>query len=293
MEKLPIHQLKVKANDIRQDIIEMLVEAKSGHSAGPLGMADVFASLYFNVMDHDPADPLWKGRDRLVLSCGHICPVLYATLAEAGYFPKGELMTLRKIDSRLQGHPHNLELPGIENTSGPLGQGVSQAIGMALAAKMDNLHHRIYCISSDGEQDEGQVWEALMFAGKNRLHNLTLIMDRNNIQIDGFTEDVMPLEPIRAKYESFGWHVIEIDGNNPRMVVEACMEAEAIYEKPTAIIAHTIPGMGVGYMENRYEWHGNPPGIQNVPGSPGKVDQAAEALRDLRTLRGRIESEHE
>ncbi|MDB4940006.1 MAG: tktB [Candidatus Doudnabacteria bacterium] len=293
MDKLNGSQLQLKANDIRQDIIEMLLEAKSGHSAGPLGMADVFASLYFNVLKHDPTDSKWEGRDRLVLSCGHICPVLYATLAESGYFPKEELKTLRKLDTRLLGHPHNLALPGIENSSGPLGQGLSQAIGMALALRMDHKSNRVYCICSDGEQNEGQIWEALMFAGKNRLNNLTVILDRNNIQIDGFTEDIMPLEPLKQKYEAFNFHVIEIDGHNTDAIINACMEAKAIYEKPTLIIAHTIPGKGVGFMEYDFRWHGTPPGISDVPGSPPKKEQAARALKDLRTLRGQIVGEHQ
>lgn len=282
-QKLSAKDIELKANDIRNDIISMLLEAKSGHTAGPLGMADVFAALYFNILKHNPADPTWAGRDRLVLSCGHICPVLYATLAESGYFPKEELMTLRKLGSRLQGHPHNLALPGIENTSGPLAQGISQAVGMAIAAKMDHAQHRIYCISSDGEQDEGQVWEALMLAGKHRLNNLTVILDRNNIQIDGYTEDVMPLEPLRAKYEAFNWHVIEIDGNNVQEVIDACNEAKAIFEKPVLIMAHTIPGKGVGFMEFNYEWHGTVP----------KAADAEKALAELRTLRGAIQSEHQ
>jgi transketolase len=282
-QKLSTKEIELKANDIRNDIISMLLEAKSGHTAGPLGMADVFAALYFNILKHNPADPTWAGRDRLVLSCGHICPVLYATLAESGYFPKEELMTLRKLGSRLQGHPHNLSLPGIENTSGPLAQGISQAVGMAIAAKMDHAQHRIYCISSDGEQDEGQVWEALMLAGKHRLNNLTLILDRNNIQIDGYTEDVMPLEPLRAKYEAFNWHVIEIDGNNVQEVINACNEAKAIFEKPVLIMAHTIPGKGVGFMEFNYEWHGTAP----------KSADAEKALAELRTMRGAIQSEHQ
>jgi|SRR5579872_985441 len=283
MQKLTIQELQLKANDIRQDIIEMLLEAKSGHSAGPLDMADVFTALYFSVLNHNPKDPKWQGRDRLVLSCGHICPVLYATLAEAGYFPKDELKTLRKLGSRLLGHPHNLALPGIENSSGPLGQGLSQAIGMALAARLNGQGHRIYCICSDGEQDEGQIWEALMFAGKNKLHNLTVILDRNNIQIDGYTEDVMPLEPLREKYQAFNWHVLEVDGNNVRAVIDACAEAKAIYEKPTMIIAHTVPGKGVQFMEYKYEWHGMPP----------NKEQEIEAIKELRSLRGAIKSEHD
>ncbi len=261
----------------------MLVQAGSGHSAGPLDMADIFAALYFEVLNHNPKEPEWEGRDRLVLSCGHIAPVLYASLAEAGYFAKKELATLRKLNSRLQGHPHNLVLPGIETTSGPLAQGSSQAAGMALALKMDHLHNRVYLIMSDGEQQEGQTWEAVMFAGKYRLNNLTAIMDRNNIQIDGYTEDIMPLENLKAKYEAFNWHVLEIDGHNIQAVINACQEAKAIYEKPTLIIAHTIAGKGVDFMEGDYKWHGNPP----------NKEQAKLALDELRTLRGKISSEHQ
>ena len=283
MQKLSTNEIRLKANDIRQDIIDMLLEAKSGHSAGPLGMSDIFAALYFNILKHDPKNPTWDGRDRLVLSCGHICPVLYATLANADYFPKSELKTLRKINSRLQGHPHNLALPGIENSSGPLAQGISQAIGMALAMRLNHQRNRVYCISSDGEQNEGQVWEAIMFAGKYRLNNLTIILDRNNIQIDGYTEEVMPLEPLKAKYEAFNWHVIEVDGHNIDQVIAAAHEAEAIYEKPTMIIAHTIPGKGVHFMEYDYTWHGMPP----------NKEQALEALKDLRSMRGQITGEHE
>ncbi len=282
--KLSINELKYKANDIRQDIVAMLVEAKSGHSAGPLGMADVFTALYFYVLEHDPEDPSWEGRDRVVLSCGHINPVLYATLAEAGYFSKDELKTLRKLGSILQGHPHNLTTPGIETSSGPLGQGSSQAVGMAYALMKDRKKsQRVYLVMSDGEQQEGQTWEAVMFAGKNKLHNLTAFIDRNNIQIDGYTEDIMPLEGLRAKYEAFNWHVLEVDGHNMQEIINACMEAKAIYEKPTVVIAHTIPGKGVGYMEYDYKWHGTPP----------NKEQAELALKELRTLRGQITSEHE
>ena len=275
--------LEEKANKIRQDIIEMLVEAGSGHSAGPLGMADIFTTLYFHSLRHDPKKPEWPDRDRLVLSNGHICPVLYVTLAHAGYFPKEELFTLRKLNSRLQGHPHRKALPGLETTSGPLGSGLSQSIGMALAARLDKKKYRMYCLMSDGEHDAGNTWEAVMFAGKNKLSNITAIMDRNNIQIDGFTENVMPLEPIRAKYEAFNWHVIEIDGHNIEQIVAALNEAQAIYEKPTMIIAHTIPGKGVSFMENDFLWHGKPP----------KKDEAEAALKELRTLEGQIKSEHE
>lgn len=269
-----LKHLQTQANHIRQEIIKMLVEAGSGHSAGPLGMADIFTALYFHILNHDPNHPDMPDRDRLVLSNGHICPVLYTTMAFAGYFPKSELATLRKLGSRLQGHPHREQLPGLETTSGPLGSGLSQACGMALAAKMDNAKWRVICLMSDGEHDEGNTWEAFMLAGKYKLHNLTAMVDRNNIQIDGKTEDVMPLEPLRQKYEAFGWHVIEIDGHNFDEIIAAFDQAKAIQEKPTMILAHTIPGKGVSFMENDYKWHGQPP----------NKEQAEEALKELKNL---------
>lgn len=283
-----LHEKKIRfleetANFIRRDIVKMLVEAGSGHSAGPLGMADIFTAFYFHILNHDPKKPEWPERDRLVVSNGHICPALYATLARAGYFPESELKTLRKLNSRLQGHPHRTSLPGLETTSGPLGSGLSQAIGMALAARLDGKKYRVYCITSDGEHQEGNTWEAVMFAGKHRLNNLTAILDRNNIQIDGFTEDIMPLEPLRAKYEAFNWHVLEIDGHNFEAIISAVAEAQAIYEKPTMIIAHTVPGRGVSFMEKDFTWHGKPP----------KAEEAKVALRELRTLGNRIKSEYE
>jgi len=275
--------LEEKANDIRKSIIEMLVEAKSGHTAGPLGMADVFTALYFHILKHDPKNPEWRERDRLVLSNGHICPVLYAAMAHAGYFPLEELMTLRKFGTRLQGHPHRTALPGIETTSGPLGSGLSQAVGMAMGFKMDGKKNQVYCLMSDAEQQCGQTWEAAMLAGKNKLDNLTGLIDRNNIQIDGMTEDIMPLEPLREKYEAFNWHVLEIDGHNFEEIVGAYEEARAIYEKPVLIIAHTIPGKGVPEIEFDYKWHGIPP----------KPDEAKRMLEELRTLGGKIQSEHQ
>ncbi len=283
-----LHEDKIKflgmtANQIRQDVINMLVEAGSGHSAGPLGMADVFTALYFHVLHHGPKNPNWPDRDRLVLSNGHICPVQYATLARVGYFDIEELKTLRKLNSRLQGHPHRGALPGVETTSGPLGSGLSQAAGFALAGKLDNKKYRVYALLSDGEHDEGNTWEAAMFIGKNKLNNITAIIDRNNIQIDGFTEDIMPLESLKEKYESFRWHVLEIDGHNIEQIVDACNEARAIFEKPTVIIAHTIPGKGVSFMEQDYLWHG----------IPLDKEQAKKALVELRTLGGQIKSEHE
>ncbi|OGE83576.1 MAG: transketolase [Candidatus Doudnabacteria bacterium RIFCSPLOWO2_01_FULL_44_21] len=289
-----IKQLEEKANEIREDIIKMLVCAKSGHSAGPLGMADVFTALYFGVLNYDPKNITKWDRDRFVLSCGHICPVWYATLAHAGFFPHAELATLRKLGTRLHGHPHNEVLPGSENSSGPLGQGLSQAAGMAyVGLKMKKEPWRVYCVMSDGEQQEGQIWEAAMFAGKNNLRNLTALIDRNNIQIDGYTEEVMPLEPFRAKWEAMNWTVLEVDGHNIREIIDACNKAKSIYENPTVIICHTIPGKGVDFMEYRYEWHGVPPDSGDITGSPKKGLQGHEALKELRTLGGRIRSEHE
>ncbi|MBI2012049.1 transketolase [Candidatus Daviesbacteria bacterium] len=288
-----LQKLEKIANDIREDIIEMLVAAGSGHSAGPLGMADIFSALYFNILKHDPKNPNWINRDRLILSNGHICPVRYAAMAHAGYLPISELKTLRKLGSRLQGHPHRTALPGVETTSGPLGSGLSQACGLALAGKMDQAKWRVICLMSDGEQDAGNTWEAVMLAAKYKLHNLTALIDRNNIQIDGFTEDVMPLEPLVDKYKAFGWHVLEIDGHNFQAIIDAFNEAKAIFEKPTVVIAHTIPGKGVSYMESDYKWHGSPPGISDMPGEPPKKEQVSIALKELRTLGGKIKSEHE
>lgn len=280
---MDVKQLELTANKIRQDVIEMLVTAGSGHSAGPLGMADVFTAFYFVILNHHPKDPDWPARDRLFLSNGHICPVRYVAMAHAGYFPREELRTLRKLGSRLQGHPERKRLPGVETTSGPLGSGLAQASGYAYAARMDKKSFRIYCICSDGEHDEGNHWEAAMFAGKYKLSNLTVVVDRNNIQIDGHTEEVMPLEPMVEKYKAFGWHVLEIDGHNFEEIIGAVGQAKAIFEKPTVIIAHTIPGKGVDFMENMPEWHGKPPDKK----------QAAKALAELRTLQGKIRSEHE
>jgi transketolase len=278
-----IQELELKANEIRQSIIAMLVEAGSGHTAGPLGMADIFTAMYFHVLHHDPKNPDMPNRDRVVLSNGHICPVRYAAMAHAGYFPVQELMTLRKLGTRLQGHPERERLPGLETTSGPLGSGLGQAAGMAYAARMDGAKWRTYCFMSDGEHDEGVLWESAMFAGKYRLHNLTGIVDRNNIQIDGMTEDVMPLESMRAKWESFNWHVIEVDGHNIESFVDAIEQAKAVYEKPTVIIAHTIPGKGIPEIEFDYKWHGIPP----------NAEQAKKFLTELRTLQGKIQSEHQ
>jgi transketolase len=281
-----IESLEMRANEIRKSIIQMLLAAGSGHTAGPLGMADIFTALYFHILKQDPKNPAWPERDRLVLSNGHICPVLYATMAHAGYFPVGELMTLRKFGSRLQGHPHREFLPMLETSSGPLGSGLSQAVGMALADRMEhgrNSDRYFYCLMSDGELDEGQSWEAAMLGGNQKLRNLIAILDRNNIQIDGFTDDVMQLEPLREKWEAFNWDVQEINGHNFREIVGSVERAKAGFEKPSMIIAHTIPGKGVKEFERDFHWHGKPP----------NKEEAAMALAELRTLGGKIRSEHE
>ncbi len=287
-----IKELELHAQDIRETIIEMLVAAGSGHTAGPLGMADIFAALYFEVLEHNPEHPEWEDRDRLILSNGHIVPVRYATMAHAGYFPIPETLTLRKFGSRLQGHPERERLPGMETTSGPLGSGLGQAAGIAYGLRMDGKKPRVYCCLSDGEHDSGNTWEAAMFAGANKLSNLTGIIDRNNIQINGMTEDIMPLENLRAKYEAFNWHVIEIDGHNMREFIDAVGQAKAVYERPTVIIAHTIPGKGIKEIEFDYRWHGSPPGKGPTDIIP--ADKQAEVfLKELRTLKGKIQSEHE
>lgn len=278
-----LQNLELKAEAIRETIISMLVAAGSGHTAGPMGMADIFTALYFDILNHDPKNPEWEERDRLILSNGHIVPVRYAAMAHSGYFPVAETFTLRKFGSRLQGHPERERLPGLETTSGPLGSGLGQAAGIAYGAKMDGKKFHIYCAMSDGEHDAGNIWESAMFAGANRLTNLTGIIDRNNIQINGMTEEVMPLEDLRGKYEAFGWHVLECDGNNIAAFIEVVNEAKAVTEKPTVIIARTVPGKGIKEIEYDYHWHGTPP----------NKEQAAKWLQELRTLKGKIESEHQ
>lgn len=289
-----IEKLEKQANDIRISIVEMLIEAGSGHTAGPLGMADIFTYLYFHALNHRPSEPNWSNRDRLILSNGHICPVLYATMAHVGYFPLEELKTLRKFGSRLQGHPHREFLEGIETSSGPLGSGLSQAIGMTLADRIEKGRSSdkfFYCLMSDGELNAGQNWEALMLAGKEKLHNLIAIVDRNGIQIDGFTSDVMPLEPLKDKFESFNWHVIETSGHDFRAIDEAVTQAKSVFNKPSIIIAHTIPGEGVDFIKRKFGWHGTPPG-KGLEDSFEKGRQGDEALRELRTLGGQINASH-
>lgn len=280
--KLSVTQIQQKANLMRQDMINMLCTAGSGHSAGSLGLTDIVASLYFNIMNIDPDNPTWEDRDIFMLSNGHTVPVQYAAMAESGFFEKDELLTLRKLGSRLQGHPERDRLPGLEHTSGPLGSGLSQAAGIAYSFQyLDDAKHRfVYVIMGDGELDEGNIWEAAMFAGKYKLSQLIAIIDRNNIQIDGNTEDVMPLEDLRGKWESFGWHVIEIDGHNIESIIDAVSMARAITNRPSVIIAHTIPGKGVDFMEYDYKWHGIAP----------NSEQAKEALKKLTTLDGKIQA---
>ncbi|MBU0625063.1 transketolase [Patescibacteria group bacterium] len=276
-----VWELNLQAVKIREDVIKMLLAAGSGHPAGSLGMADVFTAMYFHILHHDPKRPDWEDRDRLLLSNGHICPVRYAAMAHVGYFPKEELLTLRKLGSRLQGHPERMCLPGLESTSGPLGAGLSQGAGLAFSARMDGKKWRTYVVTSDGEHGAGLHWEAVLFAGKYRLHNLTNIIDRNNIQIDGTTEEVMPLEPLKEKYEAFNWHVIDIDGNDIRQIIEAVNEAEVITEKPTCIIAHNTPGQGVSFMENDHLWHGRAP----------NKEEADQALAELEKIATRLKSD--
>lgn len=278
-----ILQLEEIAIELRKCIITMLEEAGSGHSAGPLGLADILTVLYFSVLKHDPEEPAWEDRDLFMLSNGHCVPVQYAAMAESGYFHKTELKSLRKFGSRLQGHPERIKLPGLETTSGPLGSGLSQAIGMALGLRLQGSDRRVYVVMGDGELDEGNIWEAAMLGAKYQISNLIALIDRNNIQIDGPTEVVMPLEDLKAKWEAFGWHVIEVDGNNIEAVIDAYAMAKAIVEKPVVILAHTVPGMGVDFMEYDFRWHGKPP----------NHEEAIKALHELRTLGGKIKSEHQ
>lgn len=285
MSSMTVTQLDKKANEVRRDIVKMLEHAGSGHTAGPLGLADLMTALYFSIMNIDPGNPEMEDRDIFMLSNGHCVPVQYAVMAERGYFPKEELMTLRRLGSRLQGHPERTKLPGLENTSGPLGCGISQGAGYAYALQyLDHQRHRwVYVVTGDGELNEGNIWEAAMFAGKYKLSQLIVFIDRNNIQIDGPTESVMPLEDLHAKWQSFGWHVQEIDGHNIESIIDAVGMAKAIENRPSVIITHTIPGKHVDFMEYDYKWHGVPP----------NADQAREALHELRTMRGKVRGEHE
>ncbi|MFH1786082.1 MAG: transketolase [archaeon] len=267
-----VEELEIKAREIRRDIIGMLAEAGSGHPGGSLSIADILTVLYFHKMRHRPKEPKWQDRDRFVLSKGHGAPALYAVLAEAGYFPKDDLKTLRKLGSHLQGHPAQHKTPGVEASTGSLGTGLSQACGMALAGKLDKKDYRVYAVVGDGECDEGQIWEAAMSAAHYKLDNLCVFLDRNCIQLDGFTDKVMCLGDISAKWKAFGWNVVGIDGHDVRQIVKALDDAETVKGKPTMIVAKTVKGKGVSFMENKPEWHGVAP----------NKEQTAKALEDLK-----------
>lgn len=254
-----IKELQKIANDLRKKIIQMLAEAKSGHTAGSLGMTDIFTFLYFLALKHDPKNPEWKKRDRVILSNGHICPVLYASMAKSGYFPEEELFTLRKLGSRLQGHPHKEFMPWLETSSGPLGSGLSQAVGMAIADKIYDGHKTFYALLSDGELNEGNTWEAILLATKHKLNNLIIVIDRNHIQIGGNTEKVLPLEDLKDKFKAFNCFTNEIDGHNFREINNAIYQAKKNITGVSVVIAKTIPGKGVKEWENDYKWHGKAP----------------------------------
>ena len=260
---LPTGMLLQKAVKIRTDILEMVAEAKSGHPGGSLSAVEILVALFFYKMRHDPKRPKWADRDRFVLSKGHAAPALFATLAESGYFPSAELKTLRKLNSRLQGHP-DLKVPGVEFPGGSLGIGLSAAIGMALAGKIDHKDYRVYALLGDGEMDEGETWEAAMSAPKFKLDNLTAIVDRNGIQQDGLTEQIMPIEPLGYKWKAFNWHVLEVDGFDLRQIIEALDKAENMRNRPTVIIAHTVKGKGVSFMEWDPAYHGKAPDKETV-----------------------------
>ncbi len=274
MNPYTLEELNEMARQLRRDIIKMLMIAQSGHTGGPLGLSDIFSALYFNILRIDPSNPKWEGRDYFFLSAGHLCPVWYATLARRGYFPLAELATLRKNNTRLQGHPapaHTHGLPGIEIASGSLGQGLSIAIGCALGLRQSGKPNRVYVITGDGELDEGQMWEAAMTANHHKVDNLIAIVDRNNCQIDNFCDKVMELEPLADKWKAFGWHVLECDGNDTAMFLSTVHQAQQLKGRPVVILAHTAMGKGVSFMENDYKWHGIPP----------TIDQGKKALAEL------------
>jgi transketolase len=260
LDKATIDILKFKSREIRAGILRSLAEAGSGHTGGSLGLADLFTALYFHILNHKPEAPAWEGRDRLILSIGHVAPVLYTALAHAGYFPKEELSTLRKLGSRLQGHPgRDHGLPGLELSAGSLGQGLSVAAGMALSAKMDGKSWRVYTVHGDGEMQEGSIWEAAMSAAHYKLDNLIAYIDRNGLQIDGKTSDVMEIEPLGEKWKAFGWEVFHCDGHDHRQIIETTELAQKVKSKPSVIILKTIMGKGVKSIEGDYRWHGKAP----------------------------------
>jgi len=271
-ERASIEQMKKIAKELRMDILKMLTEAKSGHTGGSLSVVELILCVYMHKLKHDPERPGWKDRDRFVLSKGHGCPALYAVLAHFGYFPKEQLMGLRKLGSKLQGHPQ-LGLPGLEASTGSLGQGLSIANGMALAAKLDKKDVKVYCLMGDGELNEGQIWEAAMSAAHYKLDNLCGIVDFNKLQIDGFLCDVKEIEPLHEKWQAFGWEVIEIDGHNFSQIMDALDGAQTIKAKPTLILAHTVKGKGVSFIENQVSWHGIAP-------TPEEFERALKELEE-------------
>jgi transketolase len=274
-------ELEETALDLRRLIIDMIYEAGSGHPGGSLGIIDVLTCLYYEQMRHDPQNPKWEKRDRVIMSKGHCCPALYAVLAKTGYFPEEELKTLRKINSRLQGHPDIRKTPGVEFNGGSEGQGLSGAVGMALAGKIDGSKHRIYCIIGDGENQCGQIWEAAMAASHYRLDNLVGILDRNGLQIDGPTEEIMGVEPVAERWRAFGWNVLEIDGHDFEEILSALEKSQRVSNKPTMIIAHTIKGKGVSYMEGTLSFHGKAPSKDELVKAHTEFDIARKRL-DLR-----------
>jgi transketolase len=268
---LPIPELVKMTKQLRRDVITMIATAGSGHPGGSLSAADIVTALYFKVMRHDPKNPQWPDRDRFVLSKGHAAPILYAALAECGYFPVEELSTLRKLGSRLQGHTDRTLTPGVEMSAGSLGQGLSYGIGIALAGRLDNRDYQVYVLLGDGECDEGQVWEAAMFAPHHRMDNITAIVDHNDLQLDGRVCDIMGLEPLPDKWRAFNWHVLEINGHDVKEILQALKKAREIKGKPTVIIAHTVKGKGVSFMEGNVDFHGKAP-------SPQETEQALKEL---------------
>lgn len=275
---MDVKELQKIANKIRIDIIEMTYEAQSGHPGGSLSAADILTVLYFKEMNVDPNNPRWEDRDRLVMSKGHATPVWYAALAEKGFIPKEELKTFRKIDSRLQGHPNMNDTPGVDMTTGSLGQGLSAANGMAIAGKLNNKDYRVYAVLGDGECQEGQIWEAAMSAAHYKLDNLTAILDHNGLQIDGPNEEIKNIEPIEDKWKAFGWYTIRINGHDMQQIIDAMDKAKEIKGKPTMIIANTVKGKGVSFMENQVGWHGTAPNKEQMEKAIAELTERGENI---------------
>lgn len=280
MDKQKLQELKLTANNIRKNIVSAVHSAKSGHPGGSLSACDILTYLYFEKLNIDPKNPKMENRDRFVLSKGHIAPGLYSTLACRGFFPESDLLTLRKPDSYLQGHPDMKKIPGIDMSSGSLGQGISAACGIAIGAKLQNKSYKVYTLLGDGEIQEGQVWEAAMFAGHKKLDNLRVIVDNNNLQIDGNVEDVMNVHPIDDKFKAFGFEVITIDAHNFEEIEDAFNKADTITGKPVAIIAKSIKGKGISFMENNASWHGSAPNDEQYQAAIDELNAAEEAIKE-------------